>query len=199
MYSLSTGYHWSKAKNPRLRELAEREAYLAYPLMEYAEDEHDGTIEAVFGSRAATLTLGLIDAEANQLFAFGHCVILAWEIHLKTGLPLAVFTSSKASPERWSGHVALHLGGDRFLDIQGVSSLSEIHSRYASFGKYGDFELMNDHDFKTLLVDTENYDDPKRYLCELEQLLLEHFADLVIEENREALESASTAPASVVV
>ena len=184
------GHHWRYATNPRLRELAEAEAYRYDMEMMDAELEHDGTISAVFGSRAVTLTLGLIDSEADSLFAFGHCAILAWEIHVKTGLPLAVFTSSKATPDRWSGHVAISLGDDRFLDIQGVTSSSSIYRRYSRFGDYSDFELMSDQDFKSRIVDPANYDDPKQYLCELEQLLLDHFADLVIEENREAIEAA---------
>jgi hypothetical protein len=189
-FNQNRGYHWRYAKNARLRELAEWEAYKCYPEMMDAEREHDGTIEVVFGSQGAALTLGVIDAEASVLFSHGHCAILAWEIHVKTGLPLAVFTSEN-DRLGWSGHVALQLAEDTFLDIEGVETLEAIKRRYPSIKQ--EHELLSDDEFKKLIVDEKDWENPKQYLCELEQLVLTEFVDLVIEENKEAIALAQEA------
>lgn len=179
------GMHWRQAKNPRLRELAMWSAYECYPEMVDAEREHDGTIEVVFGSQAACLTLRSIDTEATRLFSFGHCAILAWGIHEKTGLPLAVFTSQNTEKNGWSGHVAIQLSDGNFLDVNGVTPIEEIAGRYSTFD--GTFKLVDDEEFKDLIVDKEHRDRPEDYLCELEQLVLADFVDFIIETNKDVL------------
>lgn len=189
-FNRNRGYHWRYAKNARLRDLAEWEAYKTDYNMQDAEREHDGTIDVVFGSQGATITLGIIDGEASSLFSYGHCAILAWEIHMKTGLPLAVFTSENGR-SGWSGHVAIQLDENKFLDIQGVADAEEIQRRYSSLRD--GLELVTDDEFKKLIVDEENWADPKQYLCELEQLVLAEFVDLVIAENQDAITAAQEA------
>lgn len=185
------GYHWKHATNLRLRELARDSAYNYYPEMEYAEDDHDGTVDVCFGSQGATITLGLIDDEAVQLFGYGHCAILAWELSQLTGLPLAVFTAPATDgDEGWSGHVALFLGYDQFLDIHGVNSAAEIAREYRQLD--GTYELMGEAAFKELIVDQDYLEDPKQYLLELEQLVLLDFVALMADEYKDAIASATT-------
>jgi len=185
------GLHWRYAKNPRLRELAMWEAYKYDPNAEDIEHDSDGTITVCFGSTGADLTLRVIDAEAIGIFGFGHCAILAWELHKATGLPLAVFDAKQESPYGdWSGHVALQIGPDQFFDIEGVVSRDSIHERYRS-ALHKEPRVMDDEAFLNLLVPVENREDPKQYLCELEQLVLEDFVEFLQEKYAEKLENAA--------
>jgi len=185
------GTHWRNAKNPRLRELAMWEAYKYDPNSEDIERDSDGTITVCFGSTGAELTLRVIDSEAIGIFGFGHCAILAWELHKVTGLPLAVFDSKHESPYAgWSGHVALRLAPDLFLDIEGVMSKRDIHERYRN-ALQEEPRVLDDEAFLDLMVPEENREDPKQYLCELEQLVLEDFVDFLREKHAEKLANAA--------
>jgi hypothetical protein len=180
------GIHWRNAKSQRLRDLAMWSAYECYPEMVDAECEHDGTIEVIFGSQGACLTLRSLDAEATRLFTFGHCAILAWGIHEKTGLPLAVFTSQNTEKNGWSGHVAVQLSDGNLFDVQGITTAEEIASRYRTLD--GTFRIVDDEEFKDLIVDAANRDNPENYLCELEQLVLADFVDFIVTSNTDVLQ-----------
>lgn len=166
------------------------EAYKFYSDSEDIERDSDGTITVCFGSQGADITLRLIDAEAETLFGFGHCAILAWELHKATGIPLAVFDSKKESLYGgWSGHVALQLADGRFFDINGASTKEELLRHYSG-SLVEEPRLMNDADFIDLMTDETNRHDPKQYLCELEQLVLADFVEFLQEKYAAELSSS---------
>jgi hypothetical protein len=175
----SRGKHWRDITNPRFYRLALDRAYEIYPDMEDAHDEHDGTIEVILGSRGASLTLRLVDGEAISLFAYGHCVLLAYAIYEKTNLPLIVFTNETAEGAGWHGHAGISLGDDKILDITGICSEDEIHNRY---GKLSEGKIMSAEEFKKLVVDPAYVENPFSFLDELEQFVVKDFADHLISE-----------------
>lgn len=169
------------------------DAYRVYPEMQDAEMEHDGTIEVAFGSRPATLTLHQIDNEAVSLFSYGHCGLLAYAIHLKTGFPFAVFTSSK-DENSWQGHVGLLVGENQILDITGVNTSQEIARTYHQLD--GSFDVLDVDTAVTFLFSEEYRENPLSFVGELEQLVLDDFADFVISENKNHIKLRSL-PAKV--
>lgn len=176
----SKGKHWRDVEDPRFYRLALDRAYEVYPDMHDAHDDHDGTIEVIFGSTGACLTLRLVDNDAISVFAYGHCVLLAYAIHEKTNLPLIVFTDEQGKYEGWHGHVGISLGEDKILDITGVCSEDEIRRRY---GKVSKGQLMSVDDFKaTVISDSAYAENPMSFLDELEQFVVKDFADHLIKE-----------------
>lgn len=170
--------HWKHIQNPEFRNLAMWSAYDDDPSMEYAEDDHDGTITVVFGSSPANVTLRLIDWEVISLFTHGHCAALALVLHEKTGLPFIVFTSDTAAAGDWSGHVGLFTDDGQVLDITGVRTIESVNT---------DFRITAEPTVMTLaeavntIVDPDYRDNPLTYLNDLERFVLNDFADFVIE------------------
>ena len=173
--------HWRDSDNNRLRRLAEEQAYLVYPELQDAEEEHDGTIEVIFSSTGAELKLRLIDSGAKSIFAYGHCAILAYAIHLKTGLPFVIFTAEGATETEWKGHVGIYLGEDQILDINGIRTEKQIRSNYKS--TMSTVKVADLVEFTATCVDVDYRNDPMSYLAELEQLVTEDFAEYLIAEN----------------
>ena len=174
------GIHWRDAGNPRLVNLAMWRAYDMEPDMMDAEDEHDGTIEGYFGSSSASITLRSIDAEVSGIFLHGYCFLMAWAIHTKTGLSMVAFTSSESTAENWQGHVAVKVGEDEFLDISGVRTHDRIKASYGKVGEPVEIDPQNLHGF----VSEEYRNDPLGFFDELERLITEDFADMLIAEHR---------------
>ncbi|MBC9705771.1 MAG: hypothetical protein H9W81_12540 [Enterococcus sp.] len=175
----SRGIHWKNASNPKLANLAMWRAYEMEPDMMDAEEEHDGTIEGYFGSSSARITLRSIDAEVSGIFLHGYCFMMAWAIHVKTGLPMIAFTSSESTAENWCGHVAVKVGDDEYLDISGVQSYDLIKSVYGKVSGPMEIDPQNLQGF----VSEEYRTDPMRYFDELERLITEDFADMLIAEH----------------
>jgi len=189
----NSGMHWSRSQNRRLRNLAEVQAFQFSPWMEDAEEESDGTIDVCFGSQGATLMLRRIDSEAMSLFRQGHCAMLAWAMHLKTGLPFAVFTVDSNPEWGWQGHVGLLVGENQILDIAGVNTAESIASGFK--GMESSFQVLDADEFKQLIVGEEYHNNPLDFLCELEQLVLDDFADFVLAENKTRIKELSLSPA----
>lgn len=170
--------HWKNIENPEFRNLALWSAYEDDPEMEWAEDDHDGTITVVFGSSPANITLRLIDWEVESLFTHGHCAALALVLHQKTGLPFIVFTSDNATPGDWSGHVALLLEDGQVLDITGIRSVGSVT---ADFRITTAPVIMTAEEFVNTVVDEDYREDPLSYIGDLERFVLNDFADFIIE------------------
>lgn len=179
---LTTATHWKSLY------YSDREFYdlcywraAEYYANEYEElEDSPAGLEVVYGSRMAVLTLDQIDGEASSLFGWGYCGYLALELHDLTGLPLALFTSTRDETQSgWSGHAAVALPDGSFLDIEGVVTAAEINDRYSfpeptspSFpDREGYIEIM--------FGNGEKKQDPYRDLDPLEIRLLRHFAELV--------------------
>lgn len=178
----NNGIHWRNAANPRLRELALRQAWRFNSDMEDPEMEHDGSIDTVFGSTGATITLRAVTGEgAYTAYMNGHCTMLAYALHERTGLPFYQFSVPGRDKTGWVGHVALSLGDNMILDIMGVRSIAEVLADFPHMEAVGE---MNATEFKSLLIGDAWKDDVLSYLDELEQLVTEDFADWLVEENR---------------
>jgi hypothetical protein len=181
-YNRDRGMRWQEIKDMSFYRLAEARAYYTDPRMEDAYDDHDGTIDVYFGSTGSTITLRLTDGEAVGLFAYGYCGILAYAIHMKTGLPLIVFTSDVDNLDGWSGHAGVRVGEDQILDITGINSEQEILGRYRS-SKLSAGVIMEENKFVKLTFAKENHADPLGFVEELEQYVTNDFADWLIETN----------------
>jgi hypothetical protein len=176
------GMRWQDIQDMKFYRLAEARAYYTTPYLEDAHEEQDGTIDVYFGSTGASITLRLTDGDAIGLFAYGYCGLLAYAIHKKTGLPLIVFTNTEDKTDGWSGHVGILVGEDQILDIAGINSEDEIRSRYRS-SKLSAGVLMAENDFVKLTFAEENQSDPLGFVEELEQYVVNDFADYLIETN----------------
>lgn len=187
MWGQNNGMHWRDAKNPRLYSLARQEAandnWVGFSEDEDLdiEDRHDGTINAIFGSTGATIQLRAVTPDgAATAFLHSACGMLAFALHERTGLPFRLFTSKDTSSEGWSGHVALAVGDNQVLDILGVRDVAEVLSDFHTTTDEG---VITREQFLEIVVGEEHRADPMGYLCELEQLITEDFADWLLEEN----------------
>lgn len=171
------GMHWQEASNPRLRQLAEERAWEVAMPHEEESGEFDGTIEVYFGSTSAELSLRDINGAAESIFGFGYCVLLAWAIHERTGLPLALFTSGNKE-DGWSGHAAIQLDEETFLDITGKTTAASIQRRYSGTAAA---QIVSPEEFLTITFDEEHRSDPLGFLGELERLVTEDFAEHIVE------------------
>ena len=179
-WSRNNGIHWRDASNNRLRRLAEERAYEIEPQMDDAETEHDGTIQVYFGSSCDEIRLGLTSS-ATSIFKYGYCVLLAYAIHLKTDLPLFLFTST-TKETGWSGHAGvINPETNKFIDIQGTHEIANVRN---SFPNIDEGHEVTREEFLNLVISEEYRDEPFGFLDELEQLIVDHFADLVIEETK---------------
>lgn len=83
------------------------------------------------------------DPETVKVFTRGACGYLAYALREKTGLPVTIFTSDTTA-SYWSGHVALKLDDDRYLDVNGVNSLADIQNEFGKDAK--NFGIADFHD-----------------------------------------------------
>lgn len=180
---LTTATHWKSLY------YSDREFYdlcywraAEYYANEYEElEDSPPALEVVYGSRLSSLTLDQIDGEASSLFGWGYCGYLALELHDLTGLPLVLFTSPDTDLRiGWSGHAAVALPDGSFLDIEGVVSADEIHSRYR-FSEPIAPSFPDRTDYCRTMFRNEGTGEvnPYRDLDPLEIRLLRHFAELV--------------------
>lgn len=153
----------------------------------FYENPEDAPARLYFalGPMEAELTLGEVDDEARNIFGWGGCSFFAMALHKHTGLPLALFTSPEARGAdwtEWEGHVALALPDGNFLDINGVVNADEINARY----RFSEPVVPTLHDWESYLetqFGTRDVSNPYRILDPLEVRMLQHFAELVVEQS----------------
>jgi hypothetical protein len=177
--SFNNGMHWRDIPDRALRSEAEDRAWRIYPNMEDAEYDHDGTIETNFGSTGATITLRKFDEESFGLFGYGYCALLAWAVHQQTGFPLAVFSAPDADESNWSGHAAVMIGEDQFLDFGGVHTDAYIHEKYRNQLAPG-YRIVSAEEFAQLIVEDEYRHDPLSFVEDLERFIVEDFAAFIV-------------------
>lgn len=136
------------------------------------------------GSQSATVQYGVIDGEVMSLFAHGACTLIAYALAQRTGLPIALWTSSEGE-DRWSGHAALLVGPETVLDIRGVHSFDEVAAYYARYGSaLSAPQAVSVDEFLDAVVSDEKYRlDPMGFADELEQLLIEGYAETLVTEH----------------
>ena len=181
------GVHWQDAANPRLRQLAEANAWrYADPWLTIDdEDELPGSIGVVFGSSPADVTLRYIDDEAQGLFLHGYCGLLAWAIHKNTNYPIVLFTAPTTTG--WSGHALVQVGDDAYLDITGVRTAEDVHHDYPTTGEP---EVITSDEYRERLASDAHREDPMMFVDELERLILEDFAEFVVHEYKDEIAAA---------
>jgi len=183
MWNNNSGTHWRHIPDRALRNEAENRALRFNRDMEDAELEHDGTITVNFGSTGADIMLRRVDDEVFGLFLHGYCGLLAWAIHQRTGLPLAVFTGRAPTESAWAGHAAVVVGEDKFLDINGIQSAANIHAAFP--GKLrADYALVTPEEFAALIVEPQHRVDPLSFLEPLERYIVEDFAEYLVSQNQ---------------
>lgn len=190
MYMRNRGLHWRNHSNPRLQKLAEANAWrYADPWITIEdEDELPRSIGVVFGSSPADVTLRLIDSEVEGLFLHGYCGLLAWAIHKNTGHPIVLFTTPTETG--WSGHAVVQVGVDAYLDITGVRTADDIHRSYPTTGEP---EVITSDEYRERLASNDHKDDPLMFIDELERLVLEDFAEFVMDEYKDEIIDARNA------
>jgi hypothetical protein len=166
------GIHWSEAGNPRLAMLAKRRAYRVT----------DKSIDVCYNDRSNTIILRHIDEGAKATFLHGACASLAYSMHIRSGLPFAVFTDKKSTKDNWSGHVGLLTEDGQILDILGKRSAKEAVSSFK--GMDSSYEVMDINEFKEHFIPKESHKNPMKMHNELEQLVVADFAEYVLSENK---------------
>lgn len=136
------------------------------------------------GSQSATVQYGVIDGEVMSLFAHGACTLLAYALAQRTGLPIALWTSDK-SEGGWSGHAALLIGPETVLDVRGVHSFDEVAAYYSRYGStFSKPQTVGVDEFLEAVASEEKYRlDPMAFVEELEQLLIEGYAEKLATEH----------------
>jgi hypothetical protein len=89
--------------------------------------------------------------------------------------------------------VGLLVGENQILDIAGVNTAESIVSDFS--GMESSFQMLDADEFKQLIVGEEHHNNPLDFLCELEQLVLDDFADFVLAENKTRIKELSLSPA----
>jgi hypothetical protein len=179
MRNSNEGMHWRKISDRTLRAEAMNRAARFNRHLDDIEEEHDGSIEVAFGSTGASITLRKLDEGTFTIFSSGYCTFLAWAIHERTGLPLAVFSAPSSENEGWFGHATIMVGEDRFLDIDGIHSAARIQERYQNKLNPG-YEIMEAADYVKLIVQEKNQHDPLSFVDDLERFIVEDFAEYVL-------------------
>lgn len=176
----TTRIKWQNATDSRLRNLAEDRAMEIYPELDDVWSEHDGSIECIFVSTGAEIYLGdPYSGQTQNIFLYGHCAMLAYAIHERTGLPFAVMDTIGKDGYGWSGHIAIKVSDDAFLDIRGLNTAEELTHGFHS-PMTAPVEMGKD-EFLQKIVDEAVRDNPiDGMLDELEALIVWHFADLLI-------------------
>lgn len=140
-------------------------------------------LDLTFGSMGVTARYGIIDGEIRAAYAHGACGLLAYALHKEHGLPLVVWTSEGDRPESWSGHVAVRLGEDSFLDIRGVSTAAEIADYYRPYAKpFSGPHDVTEAEFLELVVGDEYKDNVFGYVDRLEHLLTLDYANILVRD-----------------
>jgi hypothetical protein len=116
-----------------------------------------------------------------SVFTSGDCISLAWAIHQLTGLPIAVFTTAGVEDSEWTGHVAIQVGEDQFLDITGIRTAASIRSDFRNLNPA--HEIMSDELFLARLVDEEYRTDLLSMYLPLERYIVEDFAEFLVAEH----------------
>jgi hypothetical protein len=149
---------------------------------EYKAMEIDFTTEVdVVYNRNATVAFDYT-AECNwQTFTKGACGFLAYELHKRTGFPLAVLTDDPDA-KGWSGHVAVRIGDDAYLDISGVSSLDSLVASHRLNRKKHTVEHITDEAIYKDRMKVKATDDIYKNLGELELAVLDRIAGDIVRD-----------------
>jgi hypothetical protein len=122
---------------------------------------------------------GRIDSEAISWFKWGHCALLALDVHAKTGWPLVIVrTDMKTDNGTAMIHTLVRTPDNKLLDIEGPHHQEEIIDYYRG-RKYKDAYLETHS--KESLIDL--LEPEKGYYGRWERALADDFAALVIKES----------------
>lgn len=178
-FNRNKGFHWKYLynENRAFYDLAWWRAGEFYPEYDDPEDA-PAEIECVFGSRCSSLTLRVVDAEAESLYAWGYCTLLALAIHERTGFPIALFTTANPEPGEWSGHAAIQVADGLFLDITGIHTATEITQTYRM--ENVEPHIVSKEEFCNIVASDEHIQNPMSFVDELEQLITYDFAEYLI-------------------
>lgn len=104
----------------------------------YTEDtfDEDTSLYVQIGSQGNEACLNIKDHKTIDFFKKGACIALAYKIAEKTDAPIAVFTNANGTENFWQGHVAVKIGDDKYLDIEGFSSRQDIKNEYGAVDYY---------------------------------------------------------------
>lgn len=138
-------------------------------------------LDLSFGSMGVTARYGEIDGEVMSAYAHGACALIAYALHKEHGLPLVVWTDEGDRPTNWSGHVAVRVGDDAFLDIRGISTAADVADYYRRYTKaLGGPVDMTEAEFLDLIVGDEYKGDVFGYVDRLEHLLTLDYASILV-------------------
>lgn len=173
------GTHWKHLyrTNRNFYDLAWYRAGYCYPEYDDPEDA-PAEIECVFGSRLASLTLRVVDSEAESLYGWGYCTLLALALHERTGAPLVLFTTANPEPGDWSGHAAVEISEGLYLDIEGVQTAEKITTKYRM--KNVTPHRVSQEEFCEIVASGEHVANPMSFVDELEQLITYDFAEYLV-------------------
>lgn len=149
------------------QQLGQELAWTGLPALEDA----DACFE--YGERTYGIKPGVIDGETASVFLDGCCTFLAYELHMRTGFPLAVFSVGEGN---WFGHAGLLVGQDGFLDVLGLTTLAQAAKRYP----FASFKVLGLADFLALTFDEQHHRQPLAALGELEALHTRWVADRLL-------------------
>lgn len=164
-------------RNQRILDLAyERKLEQAFSWEDEAKIQRRKVVDVDFGSSGYEIAPLSICGQTESIFLHGYCALLAHQLHLRSGLPFAVFTSKNASEDHWAGHVGLLVDEDKFLDVRGVRPLATERTRQRGNA----FQIMELDEFLDRIVDEEYRAKPLSFLDELEALHTQWVADHVL-------------------
>lgn len=166
-------------RTQRILDLAhERKLEQAFSWEDEEKIQRRKDVDVDFGSSGYEIVPLSICGQTESIFLHGYCALLAHQLHLRTGLPFAVFTSKNATEDHWSGHVGLLVNEDKFLDVRGLRPLSTERSRQRGNA----FQTMELDEFLDRIVDEEYRAKPLGFLDELESLHTQWVADKVLRD-----------------
>lgn len=137
--------------------------------------------DVYFGSRGDSFQYGEVDGAVQSVFGYGFCSLMALALNERLGKEFVMWTTESGSEGRgWSGHIGVHLGDDRVLDVFGISTYEQVERRYAFGGRVGAPEVVSREEMLNRMADKEYRGDPWAFVDELERLLTHDIAERLI-------------------
>lgn len=154
-------------------------------VLDPSENDYEGPINA-WSSNWSEINIHVIDTESVQWLKHGNCVALAWEMHILTGLPLAIVMID--DPHQDWAHAVLKIDDDTFLDIEGTMNKTRLIQGWNNVTqiKHIDPQVATDMEFLATTCGVENEDFVQRldvFYDDVERELIRDFARIVVNEN----------------
>lgn len=132
-----------------------------------------------WGSTVMEVTLSPDDYETEQAFLKGYCSVLAYEMHLQTGLPFVINAKNSRVPDAWLGHVGIMVNDREYVDVSGVHNIGGFSKEYGGYFTSDDVKVVGEKEFLEILPKQDAF---HRKFDRFERGLVAHYVQYILKE-----------------